>query len=71
MGYRVADNIYGFSIEIGDHIRSADGNDFIVSLVEDVDGGYNIHYIDPFTEEDEMVFFLDQDDTVELLVIDN
>ena len=71
MGYRVADNIYGFSIEIGDHIRTAAGNDFIVSLVEDVDGGYSIHYIDPFTEEDEMVFFLEQDNTVELLVIDN
>ena len=71
MGYRVADVIYGLSIEPGDHIRTAAGNDFIVSLVEDVEGGYDIHYIDPFTEEDEMMYFLEQDDTVELLVIDN
>ena len=71
MGYKVADRLYGFSIEIGDHVRTSGGKDFIISLVEDVDDGYNLHYTDPFTEEEEMVFFLDQDNTVELLVIDN
>lgn len=70
MEYRVADRIYGFSIEPGDHIRTADGNDFIVNRVEYAENGYDIYYTDPFLEEDEFIYSLDDDDTVELLIAD-
>ena len=67
--YVIADKLYGFSLEPGDVIRTKDGQDIVVSLVDPVDKGYDIHYTDPF-EGEEGVYHLDDDDTVDLLILE-
>lgn len=67
--YIVADKLYGFSIEPGDIIRTADHEEILVSLVESVDGGYDIHYTDPF-EGEQGVYHLPEDDMVDLLILE-
>ena len=65
--YIVADKLYGFSLEIGDVIRTKNGQEIVISLVDSVDGGYDIHYTDPF-EDEEGMYHLEEDDTVDLLI---
>lgn len=65
--YIVADKLYGFSVERGDIIRINGGEEVVVSLVDSVDGGYDIHYTDPF-EGERYVYHLPEDDTVDLLI---
>jgi len=67
--YIVADRLYGFSVEPGDVVRTKDGQDIVVSLVESVDRGYDIHYTDPF-EGEEGIYHLDDDDMVDLLILE-
>lgn len=67
--YVVTDKLYGFSIEPGDIIRTIDGKDIVVSLVDSVDDGYNIHYTDPFDDE-EGTYHLPEDDMVDLLILE-
>lgn len=67
--YIVADKLYGFSVEPGDIIRTKDGQEILVSLVDSVDEGYDIHYIDPI-EGDEGFYHLPEDDMIELLVME-
>lgn len=67
--YIVADKLYGFSLESGDIIRTKDGQEIIIDLVDSVDGGYNIHYTDPF-EDEEGMYHLGDDDMVDLLILE-
>jgi hypothetical protein len=67
--YAVVDKLYGFSIEPGDTIRTSDGQEILVSLVDSVDDGYDIHYTDPF-EGEEGVYHLPEDDMVDLLILE-
>ncbi len=66
--YLVADKLYGFSIEPNDILRTADGNEIVVSFVDSVDGGYDIHYTN--LDGDEEVYYLPDDDMVELLILE-
>ncbi len=66
MEYEVIDTITGFSIEPGDRIRLASGEEFSIIEVEGVDGGYNLRYRDEFEDED-LIIFVDEDEFVELL----
>ena len=67
--YIVADKLYGFSLEPGDFIRTKDGQEIIISLVDSVESGYDIHYTDPF-EDEEGIYHLDDDDMVDLLILE-
>ena len=67
--YVIADKLYGFSLEPGDFIRTKDGEEILISLVETVDEGYDIHYTDPF-EGEEGIYHLDDDDMVDLLILE-
>jgi hypothetical protein len=67
--YVIADKLYGFSLEAGDFIRTKDGEEILISLVETVDEGYDIHYTDPF-EGEEGIYHLDDDDMVDLLILE-
>jgi hypothetical protein len=67
--YAVADKLYGFSIEPGDIIRTTDGQEILVSLVDSVEDGYDIYYTDPF-EGEEGVYHLPEDDMVDLLILE-
>jgi hypothetical protein len=67
--YIIADRLYGFSVEPNDILRTADGNEIVVSFVDSVDGGYDIHYTDPF-EGEEGVYHLPEDDMIELLILE-
>jgi hypothetical protein len=64
--YIIADKLYGFSLEAGDFIRTKDGEEILISLVE---AGYDIHYTDPF-EGEEGIYHLDDDDMVDLLILE-
>jgi len=67
--YITADKLYGFSVEPGDIIRTKDGEEILVSLVESVDEGYDIHYTDPF-EGEEGIYHLPEEDMVDLLILE-
>jgi len=67
--YVVADRLYGFSLEPGDIVRTNEGNELVISLVDSVDGGYDIHYTDPF-EDEEGVYHLPEDDMIDLLILE-
>ena len=67
--YIVADKLYGFSLEPGDVIRTEDGLEILISLVDSVEGGYDIHYTDPF-EDEEGIYHLGDDDMVDLLILE-
>ena len=67
--YVVADKLYGFSLEPGDIIRTNDGQEIVISLVDSVEDGYDIHYTDPF-EDEEGVYHLGEDDMVDLLILE-
>lgn len=67
--YIVADKLYGFSLEPGDIIRTKDGQEILISLVDSVEGGYDIHYTDPF-EDEEGIYHLGDDDMVDLLILE-
>jgi len=66
MEFEVIDTITGFSIESGDLIRLASGEEFIVKEVESVDGGYNLRYYDAW-EDEYVTVLIDEDEFVELL----
>jgi hypothetical protein len=66
--YAIADKLYGFSIEPGDMVRTADGKEILVFLVDSVEDGYDIHYFDPFDDENG-VYHLPEDDMVDLLIL--
>jgi hypothetical protein len=66
--YIVADKLYGFSVEPHDILRTADGNEIVVSFVDSVEGGYDIHYTDLDGEEN--IYHLPEDDMVELLILE-
>lgn len=66
--YIVADKLYGFSVEPHDILRTPAGNEIVVSFVDSVDGGYDIHYTNLDGEEE--VYYLPDDDMVELLILE-
>ena len=66
--YIVADKLYGFSVEPHDILRTADGNEIVVSFVDSVEGGYDIHYKDLDGEED--IYHLPEDDMIDLLILE-
>ncbi len=65
--YLVADNLYGFSLEIGDHVRTKTGQEFIINGIVSIDEGYELHFTDLFIDEEE-VYLLEEDETVDLLI---
>jgi hypothetical protein len=66
--YIIADRLYGFSVEPNDILRTADGNEIVVSFVDSVEGGYDIHYIS--LDGDEEIYHLPEDDMVDLLILE-
>jgi hypothetical protein len=66
--YIVADKLYGFSVEPHDILRTADGNEIVVSFVDSVDGGYDIHYTN--LDGEESIYHLPEDDMIELLILE-
>lgn len=66
MEFEVLDTITGFSVERGDLIRLASGEEFTVTEVDSVDGGYNLRYYDAW-EDEYVTVFIDEDEFVELL----
>jgi len=66
--YIVADRLYGFSVEPDDVLRTADQNEIVVSFVDSVDGGYDIHYTNLDGEED--IYHLPEDDMIDLLILE-
>jgi hypothetical protein len=56
-------------LEPGDVVRTDEGNELVISLVDSVDGGYDIHYTDPF-EDEEGVYHLPEDDMIDLLILE-
>ena len=63
--YEVIDRLLGFSLEPGDTIRYND-QAVIVEDIEDVDGGYNVYFIDPFDDEENFLF-IQEDEFIDLL----
>lgn len=67
--YIVADKLYGFNLEVGDYVRTNAGQELILSDIVPLQEGYELHYTDPFDEE-EYVYLLGDDDTVDLLILE-
>ena len=67
--YILADKLYGFSIESGDVLRTKDGQEILVKSVNSVDDGYDIYNTDLF-EDEEGMYHLEEDDTIDLLIIE-
>lgn len=67
--YKEIDRLYGLSIEAGDMIRLPNGDIVNVTRTESVEDGYDIFYLDLF-EDEELVYTLDDTDTVSLLQFD-
>ena len=67
--YKEIDRLYGLSIESGDMVRLPNGDIVTVTRTESVEDGYDIFYLDLF-EDEELVYTLDDTDTVSLLQFD-
>lgn len=67
--YKEIDRLYGLSIEAGDMVRLPNGDIVTVTRTESVEDGYDIFYLDLF-EDEELVYTLDDTDTVSLLQFD-
>lgn len=67
--YIVADKLYGFSLEKGDFVRTNTGQEFVIGDIVSIDEGYELHFTDLFGDEEE-VFLLEEDETVDLLILE-
>jgi hypothetical protein len=67
--YKEIDRLFGLSIEAGDLIKLPNNEIVTVTRVDPVSDGYDIFYLDVF-EDEELVYTLDDTDTVSLLQFD-
>ena len=63
--YEVIDRLLGFSLEPGDLIKYND-QAIVVEVVDAVDGGYKVWFIDPYDDEEDYIF-IEDDEYVDLL----